>query len=149
MIAGAALMAIGVAVILLGWAGASRTPYVFEQMPYVISGGLLGATLAVIGGLLYFAYWMTRTLDESRTAAAKTQETLERIEELLGARGVPATNGSAAKVAEAAPFVKTARGTMFHRPGCTVVAGRDGLIEVSADGDGFEPCAVCAPLAVV
>src|SRR5688572_8039242 len=86
MLAGGALMAIGLAIIVLGWAGASHTPYVFEQMPYVISGGLLGAALAVIGGLLYFAYWMTRNMEESRAASQSVQRSLARIEELLAAR---------------------------------------------------------------
>jgi hypothetical protein len=154
MIGGGALMTLGVAVIILGWAGASHTPYVFEQLPYVISGGLLGTALAVIGGLLYFAYWMTRTLEESRAAANKTQETLLRIEELLGARALAQTNGSPAKAVAVAktdtkPFVKTTRGSMYHRPDCTIVAGRSGLVDVSADGEGFEPCGVCDPVSLV
>ena len=153
MIGGGALMGIGIAAIVLGWAGASHTPYVFEQMPYVISGGLLGAALAVIGGLLYFAYWMTRSLEEARAASDRTVDALQRIEELLGARTVTATNGNGAPSAIATtarvPFVKTGRGSMFHRPDCSMVAGKGELVGVGSSGDGFQPCGVCDPLALV
>ncbi len=55
----AALMALGIAVIIIGWAGAAHATLVEEQLPYVISGGLLGVALAVIGALTLFTHWLT------------------------------------------------------------------------------------------
>ncbi|HWL65120.1 MAG TPA: hypothetical protein VNP73_04015, partial [Actinomycetota bacterium] len=46
LILGAFLLIFGVAAIGLAWWGASHTPFVFEQIPYLISGGLLGLGLA-------------------------------------------------------------------------------------------------------
>ncbi|MFN2590514.1 MAG: hypothetical protein ABR518_07065, partial [Actinomycetota bacterium] len=69
MILGGGLMVAGIAAIILGWYGAAHTPYGFEQLPYMISGGLLGVAVAVLGGLFYFAYWLTRQIQESRRQA--------------------------------------------------------------------------------
>jgi hypothetical protein len=53
------LMTLGLALILLGWAGASRSIVIEEQMPYLISGGLLGLALAIIGAVTLFAQGLT------------------------------------------------------------------------------------------
>jgi hypothetical protein len=144
---GAALIAIGIPLIILGWYGAAHTPYTFEQIPYMISGGLLGVALVVLGGLFYFAYWMTRQVHETRLQSDRTEAVFQRMEELLS------TNGHGAKgevvSAGAATFVTTARGTMFHRPECVVVKGRKDLKRVSGDESGLKPCKICDPLGEV
>jgi hypothetical protein len=58
-----------------------------------------------------------------------------------------ASNGRART--SAAAFVATARGSMWHRPDCAVVAGREDLRPVGPDGDGLRPCALCDPLSAV
>ena len=60
-IVSAVLLPLGLAVMLLGWYGAAHTPYLFEQVPYLISGGILGLGLAVVGGLIYFGSWVARS----------------------------------------------------------------------------------------
>jgi hypothetical protein len=147
MIVGAALVIIGLPVIVLGWYGASRTPYVFEQLPYVISGGILGLALAVVGGLFYFAYWITRQIQETRRQSDQTQQSLGEIKDLL-ARGVIATTAEKAHATGNGSFVATEKGTMFHKADCVVVQGRDDLRTVQPDRDGLEPCKICEPLAV-
>jgi len=146
MVVGGGMMVAGVAAIILGWYGAAHTPYSFEQLPYLISGGLLGVALAVVGGLFYFAYWLTRQIQEGRRQADATTAALARIAELLagGSNGsrASATNGGATR----GEFVATATGSMIHRPDCAVVTGRSGLRKVSADEPGFEPCKLCDPL---
>ncbi len=84
LLVGAALMPMGILVILLGWYGASRTPYVFEQLPYVISGGLLGLALVVAGGLLYFGYLLSRLIVEQRQHSEELLQALHRIEARTG-----------------------------------------------------------------
>jgi hypothetical protein len=42
-------------------------------------------------------------------------------------------------------YVTTEKGTMFHRPDCTVVADRTDLRRVSADTK-LRPCKICDPL---
>ena len=147
MIVGAGLVVIGLPVIVLGWFGASRTPYVFEQVPYLISGGLLGLALAVVGGLFYFAYWVTRQIQETRRQSDQMRQSLDAIRDLL-TRGVIATSAEKAHAVGNGSFVATQKGTMFHKPDCVVVAGRDDLRPVDPDSPGLEPCKICEPLAV-
>ena len=44
-------IAFGFACIILGWYGASHSPYLYQEIPYLISGGLLGVALVVGGGI--------------------------------------------------------------------------------------------------
>jgi hypothetical protein len=48
----AALVTGGFALMLLGWWGAAHTHRQIEQIPYLISGGLVGLGMVVLGGLL-------------------------------------------------------------------------------------------------
>lgn len=148
MFVGAALVIIGIPVIVIGWYGASRTPYVFEQVPYLISGGLLGLALAVVGGLFYFAYWLTRQVQETRRQADHTAAALGEIRDLLAGSAIASSGRAAAHATGNGSFVATEKGTMFHRPDCVVVKGRDDLRAVDPDAEGFEPCKICEPLSV-
>src|SRR4051812_44617459 len=142
LVVGGLLMPLGVLLILLGWAGASRTPFPFEQTPYLISGGLLGLGLVFAGGFVYFAYWQTVRIRESREQARDLTSALGRLEALLQVSEV-ATGTSAGTTA----FVATTNGSIFHRQECTVVAGRTDLRRVDPDRDGLAPCRICDPLA--
>jgi len=161
-IAACVLVPLGLGLVLLGWYGSAHTPYQFEQLPYVISGGLLGTALAVLGGLAYFAHWMTRVVSDQR---AQTERIVAALEQLATSNGAGAgTAASSSAVAAAAPttarssraraagsngggaFVATPTGTMFHRPDCVVVANRPKVRKVSADAKGFEACKLCDPL---
>lgn len=62
----ASLMTMGVTAIVLGWFGAARSTLLEEQVPYLISGGLLGVALATIGALLLFTHWLTVSIREAR-----------------------------------------------------------------------------------
>lgn len=66
-----ALMTGGITAILLGWLGASRSILVSEQVPYLISGGLLGLALATIGALAYFTHWLTVLVRDNRAHHAE------------------------------------------------------------------------------
>ena len=148
-VAAAVLLPLGLAMVLLGWYGAAHTPYLFEQIPYLISGGLLGVGLAVVGSVVYFGSWLARGAAEQRRHSEEIVEILKEVRDELRnggtrtaptGRRTPAGNG-------AKPYVATARGGMLHRPDCTVVAGRDDLRRIGATGDGLAPCALCDPLA--
>jgi hypothetical protein len=151
MIAGSILVPLGGVLIILGWWGASHTVWVYEQIPYAISGGLLGLGLVFAGGFCYFAYWLTQIVHVVRRDAQETRAVLTRIEDLLAAAPAAAAitdDGApvaAAAVAPAPGFLATANGTVFHRPDCAAVAGRDAVRAVSAD-DGLAPCRICEPL---
>ena len=148
MIGGAVLLLGGIVAVVIGWVGASHTPLVFEQIPYMISGGFLGLGLVFAGGSFYFAYWLTRMVREtreSRAEATKAFKTMNEMAELLAS--VLRDNGTQAPAAaEDGQFVATQGGTMFHRPDCAVVTGRSDLRRVSASEPGMEPCKLCNPV---
>jgi hypothetical protein len=141
LIAGGVLMPLGIVFILLGWAGASRTPLPFEQNDYLISGGLLGLGLVISGGFTYFAYWQTVRIRESRVQSADLTKAIQRLEALLSGE-VGATGG----IGAAAVFVATASGSIFHRPDCAAVAGREDLSKVDPNSTKLRPCRICTPL---
>lgn len=160
LVLGGTLLPLGLLLVLLGWVGASRTVLVFEQLPYLISGGLLGVALVIAGGFVYFAYWMTLMVRETRRGRADLNAGLARLETLLLAAGAPApdapTGGRSPRRPTAPPvaspvapsgLVATRSGTMLHRPDCAVVVGRDGLRPATAGTPGLTPCGICAPLA--
>lgn len=91
LIAGIILPLLGLLAIFIGWWGASGSAYPAEQLPYVISGGLLGVGLIIAGAALfvrysmtrYMRFWLLRVIYEERTQTDRTVETLERVETLL------------------------------------------------------------------
>jgi hypothetical protein len=79
----AALMTTGLSAIILGWVGAAHSTIIEEQIPYVISGGLLGGALATIGALTLFAHWLTVLIKENRRReAVRKQDHIELMEAL-------------------------------------------------------------------
>jgi hypothetical protein len=148
LIAGGVLMPLGIVFILLGWAGASKTPLPFEQNDYLISGGILGLALVIAGGFTYFAYWQTVRIRESRVQAAELTAAISRLENLLAggavAGGANASGGAATTVTKS--FVATASGSIFHRPDCAAVAGREDLSAVDPAKTKLRPCRICTPL---
>jgi hypothetical protein len=48
-------VALGAVMLALGWTGVTSTPYAFEQIPYVISGGLGGIFLLGVGAMLWIS----------------------------------------------------------------------------------------------
>ena len=173
--AGGVCVPVGIVLILVGWYGAAHTGHLYEQIDYLISGGLLGLGLIVIGGFLYFAYWFTRQIHIAQTVGQQTQRALSRLEGemaavaastaalLAEARGID--NGSArtgsgagseskADISAASRgtlavgarrLVATERGRLVHRADCPIVAGKENLRTVDPTGAGYRPCGVCAP----
>lgn len=144
LIVGGLLLPLGIVLVLLGWWGASHTVFLFEQVPYLLSGGVLGLALVISGGFLYFAYWLTLMVRESRLGRAELAAALARVERLLEEGSAPRTLRTAGT--PSGLLVATRTGTMLHRPDCVAVDGRDNLREVTAETPGLTPCKLCDPL---
>jgi hypothetical protein len=152
LIGGSALAVLGLAAIIIGWLGAANTGFEFEQIPYLISGGLLGLALCFLGGFVYFAYWITRLVRESRTQSERAAEILDQIVLSLNGHGPNVATTARARSAKpiaggSGEFVATKSGTFFHLPDCSAVEGRKGLRKVSPQTRGLGPCGICDPLA--
>jgi hypothetical protein len=75
------LIAVGALALVLGWAGASNTPFPAEQIPYVLSGGIGGALLVGLGAALLLS-----------ADARDEWQKLDRIERLLARGGKDETS---------------------------------------------------------
>jgi hypothetical protein len=146
--AGWVLPPVGVVLVLLGWYGTASTSRVWQQIPYLASGGMLGIAFIFTGGLAYLASWLTKLVNDSgaqaaaaAAAAERTAMALERIEALLES----AVSGTGSAGFSGPRLVATATGSMVHLPDCPMVEGRDNLRTVAADEPGMRPCLVCQP----
>ena len=150
MVLGGIIAPLGLVIVLIGWYGAAHSPFLFQQIPYLISGLGLGLGLVFLGSFFYFAHWITELVKEGRSQSAAIIEAISRFEESikqqaetdrLATADATATSPNGAVTGD---LVATGRGTMAHRPDCVVVSGKSGLRRVSAD-DGLESCKLCDP----
>jgi hypothetical protein len=84
----AALMTLGISIILVGWSGAANSTIIEEQVPYLISGGLLGLALTTVGALTLFSHWLTVSIREARgREVARREDHLELMAALHSLSG--------------------------------------------------------------
>ena len=92
LVAGLAMMPIGLILIIVGYIGASGTTEFSDQIPYLISGALLGLGLIVIGAVLFLRYslarfmrfWLLRLIYEERTRSEAHVAALDRLGDRIG-----------------------------------------------------------------
>ena len=77
-------LTLGPLLIGLGWYGSAQTILPFEQIPYLISGGLLGLAVVIVGGFLYFSYWLTRMVQATTEAQRAAEAHAQRLEHAIG-----------------------------------------------------------------
>jgi hypothetical protein len=147
-VAGAVLLPLGLVVIVLGWYGAAHTPYAYDQLSYLVSGGLLGLGLTFCGGFLYFGAWLARIAADQRESAKRLSDTLLVLADVVSRSSV--ANGSPAAVPAAqrepgAVLVVAGEGTTVHRADCSLIAHRDDLRPAGADAPGLTACRLCKP----
>ena len=143
-LAGWVLPPVGIVLVLLSWYGTANTSRVWQQIPYLASGGMLGIAFIFTGGLAYLATWLTQLVHETgaqaaaaAAAAERTAAALDRIEAILRANGAGGPAG--------ARLVTTATGSMVHLPDCPMIEGRENLRAVRRIEPGMRPCLVCQP----
>src|SRR5207253_7406883 len=61
----------GIVLLLLGWYGAAHTNILTEQIPYLISGGLLGLGLIIVAGVMAAGASQERSTDDLRREIAR------------------------------------------------------------------------------
>ena len=149
------LVGAGALLMLLGYFGVSRESLPAKQIPYLVSGGIGGVFLAVLG-----AYFLGT--QEMRNDSGRLDRLERMVEELhhalVRAPGVaPATtdtaeadgsaNGSSSRPRR---VVVVEGGELFHRAGCALVVGKDAeeLTPGAARKRGLRPCPACAPAPV-
>lgn len=144
------LIGAGALVLLIGWFGVSREALPGKQIPYLVSGGIGGVFLAVLG-----AYFLGT--QEIRSDSGRLDRVERMVEELHAALlqrpdapaldaqvGEPAANGAEAP---ARRVVYIDGGELFHRAGCRLVAGKDTheATPATARKHGLKACPACSP----
>jgi hypothetical protein len=130
----------GLAVIWSGWNGAASYNDIRKQFPYIISGGLGGLALVVIGASLMVI--QSQRADRVQLEANLVE--LRNILERMG--GAPTTNGAEASDAG----LVVAGPNAYHLPSCKLVAGRDlrKMTTEQAEAAGLDACRTCGPAEV-
>ena len=151
-VSGAVLLPLGLIVIVLGWYGAAHTPYEYDQISYLVSGGMLGLGLSFCGGFLYFGAWLARIAADNRDTAKRLSDTLLVLADVVSRSAAVAETGSHAGVA-AAPardagsvLVVAGNGRTVHRSDCSLIAHRDDLLPAGGDAPDLAPCRLCKPV---
>lgn len=112
---GTTCMALGIVAIVLGWYGAAHSSYLFQEIPYLISGGLLGVALVAGGGFLFFASWFVRMIEDNHRYASRVEQTLNRVDHVLGAIAIDAAAAASEEDPHEGPGT-TRIGTSSPRP---------------------------------
>lgn len=132
------LIGIGLLAIAIGANGARSNDTIVEQMPYLLTGGVVGTAFVIFGS----AYLIVQNAREDR---ARLELKLDELVEAMssGTRGAPdasaPTNLSGLVVAGTASY---------HVPGCRLVDGREEvryLTPREATDEDLKPCRVCQP----
>src|ERR671930_2787680 len=93
---GALLMPLGIFAIFLGWYGVAHTKYQYDQLPYVVSGGLLGLALVFLGGFIYFGAWLARIGNEQRESSRQLADAVLTPVDVMSRQGAAVASGSGA-----------------------------------------------------
>lgn len=145
-VAGAVLLPLGLVVIGLGWYGVAHTPYGYDQMSYLVSGGILGLGITFCGGFLYFGAWLARLAADQRDAQARLGDTLLVLADAVAHAGSGAGQPPAAQRDPADVLVVAGNSSTLHRAGCDLLVGRDDVRVAGPDAaQHLAPCRLCLP----
>lgn len=135
-----ALLVVGIVLVILGWYGAAYTNILTEQIPYLISGGLLGSALIIVAGFLASSASLERENRELRRDLVRTMSS-------MGARGgSPAFDGEAAPSNDGKVFTVPG-GHSYHVAGCPIIEGKQTSSVAMRDAvkSGLGTCKLCGP----
>lgn len=128
----------GFVLIFVGWNGAASVNSVPAQFPYLISGGMAGLGLIVLGAALIL-------VDARREDQARLEALLSEVKAALDRAGPPEPE----ELADTGTGPKVVVGhTSFHRPECRLLVGRGELPELSREtamARGLIACRICDP----
>jgi hypothetical protein len=144
---GLVVVGVGLLVIGIGWNGAAGAggeingvPNLSAQLPWLLSGGILGLGLVVFGAALVIVH-------NARVDRSRLESKLDELVDVIGRGG----SSTAVITPSSAAGIYAAGGTSYHRPDCRLVVGRSDVAYVTgaevASRD-LTACRVCRPEAV-
>lgn len=130
----------GFVMIFFAWNGAASKNFIQGQFPYVLSGGIAGIALVILGSLLLF-------LATVRAERELMTEKLDEVVRLLG-RNLAGLHFSTSNGGSELATKVVAASSHYHRGECRILQGKTGLITVSLEqaiNEGLQACRVCDP----
>lgn len=125
---------IGFVIMFLGWNGASSYPSVAQQFPYLISGGVIGLAIVVVGAAMLI-------VQNHREDRARLEAAIDRLAAAVESQG------GALPDAGLGGFVVAGQAS-YHRVDCTLAEARDDAELIGIDeaiDRSLTPCRVCTP----
>ncbi len=164
--AGWAFYGAGVVLVLVGYLGIANESVVAKQLPYLISGGIGGILLALLGASFMGMEQLradSGRLDRIEKQVAELHRilldrpdapSLETLEAAMAGTTPPASNGHAHRHDGAADHGRVTvveAGETYHTADCALVAGKSTttLEGATASAQGLRPCPVCEPAVTV
>lgn len=139
--AGLILAALGLVAIGIGWNGAAGQLTILGQVPYILSGGLIGISLVILGAAMLI-------VQGAREDRARLEAKLDLMADALLAGGGAGSSRVASPAPQDASGLVIAGTASYHVPGCRLVDGRDDadyLTPAEARAGDLKPCRVCQP----
>ncbi|MGH3331471.1 MAG: hypothetical protein ACRDPJ_09225 [Nocardioidaceae bacterium] len=135
---GVGLCLMGFLAVFFGWNGAASNNFVPAQFPYLISGGIAGLAIVVVGAAMI-------VVQNQRTDRARIEAALERLALALettgpGGDGTPGAFGPGGYV--------VAGSSSYHQVDCALPEAREEARLVPLTdimGSALTPCRVCRP----
>jgi hypothetical protein len=128
----------GLILVWVGWNGAASYDRISEQFPFLLSGGVAGLSLVVIGAALIVVQSQRAeraTLEQHLAGVSRILETLVEV-----AADISRHNGGEGFVVAAT--------TAYHRPGCGLLEDHPRLRTVTVESaveEGLLACRTCHP----
>jgi uncharacterized membrane protein len=144
-IAGAVLMPLGLVAIFIGWYGVAHSHYEYDQLTYIISGGVLGVALVLLGGFLYFGAWLAKMANDQKETTRQLADSLVVLADAVGRGSVHPTGSATAAVTDGAAPVLAGGGSTVHRRDCALIAHRTDLRPLTGAETDLGTCRVCRP----
>jgi len=142
-LAGAVMLPLGLVVIVLGWYGAAHTPYEYDQLSYLVSGGLLGLGLTFCGGFLYFGGWLARVAADQDASSKRLADTLlvlaDSVVHVTGSEAPP----TASRRRAGDVLVVAGNGTTLHHADCSLLDNRADVRPAGPEGATLPSCRLC------
>lgn len=133
------LIGLGLLIIAVGANGIRSNDTVIEQMPYILTGGVLGMAFVVFGS----AYMIVQN---SRQDVTRLEAKLDELVDAVAAGS--GSSGPRSSVPENLAGLVVAGSASYHVPGCRLVDGREAVRYLTPDearGEDLKACRVCQP----
>jgi hypothetical protein len=143
------LIALGAVLLIAGYLGVSREVIVARQIPYLVSGGLVGLAAITLGSRLLLIEDLRRDAGRLDRVEKAVQELHQVLLYRPDAPSPSTVQASANGAAVPAKLTVLPGGESYHRSDCPVVGdkatGRSITLE-TAQRKGLHACPLCQPL---